>query len=282
MLNEKKRLEKLLESHETQCKLTQTNDQSSQPQQLIRIKKEDINEIIKQSSERKKSENKINKNNLISFRSQLSKDLLSNLHLTQLLQNNQNSLFDESTRVLTPLSASEQSWAQQKQIINEAFSPTSLNSSQSSSSSSSQSVAAVASALMQRPNNLSLKPSIISPEQQSPSKDNNNSNEQNYQNQMQNLMQNIAFAISSQKSYSNTNNNNNISLLMTPTIQMNTPTLLALTPLEQHFFAAAVAAANTPMSHLNPILSHQLNQFNSQQQQQNQESSNQDLLKYIG
>jgi hypothetical protein len=95
MLNEKKQLESLLESHEAQCKFSSSSSSSAesvpqqQQQQLIqRIKKEEINEIIKQSNERKKS-NKLNDK-------------------IQKQSNNSYNIYDETTKVLTPLSLTEQ------------------------------------------------------------------------------------------------------------------------------------------------------------------------------
>jgi len=113
---------------------------------------------------------------------------------------------------------------------------------------------------LQRPNNLSLKHQ--QQQQQSP-KFSNTTSSPNSLALMQNIAYNIFNAASSTTSQHNPIfNSANLNLLMTPTLQLNTPTLYAITPVDSNLYSSSFNNCNTPVIHT------------SQQFMQNQSMSN--------
>jgi hypothetical protein len=94
---------------------------------------------------------------------------------------------------------------------------------------------------LQRPNNLSLK-------HQQQSNLPNSTSSPNSLALMQNIAYNIFNAASSTTSQHNPIfNSTNLNLLMTPTLQLNTPTLYAITPIDSNLYSSSFNNCNTPI-----------------------------------
>jgi len=100
---------------------------------------------------------------------------------------------------------------------------------------------------LQRPNNLSLKHQQQQQQQQSSNFPNSTSSP-NSLALMQNIAYNIFNAASSTTSQHNPIfNSSNLNLLMTPTLQLNTPTLYAITPIDSNLYTSSFNNCNTPV-----------------------------------
>ena len=162
--------------------------------------------------------------------------------------------FDLAKKVLTPTS-NPPNIQQQFHQLNQQQQQSNHNSNQYSpfQAPSSQ----LNNSAIQRPNNLSLKTPSITTSGSSPSSFSSNqliTPSLATTVLMQNLAMNLfGSAVNNQNSQMMSNSANNISLLMTPTLQLNTPTLFALTPLESAF--NSFNNCNTPIMQQTPLLS---------------------------
>jgi hypothetical protein len=332
LLNEKIRLENLLISHEKVCNGNNSNSNSSinnrvlpsqktintnnnnnsnnnlnaqqnaaltqqQQQNLLKIKKEELDEIIKQSNERKNQKLSLNQNyndqqqhhiqhqipklNIQSkFEAALNHSFndknFNLLLLPGAHQQTAHHLAAQTTAIVTPNSANHlETILNHFDLTKKVLTPTSnpmniqqqfhqMNQQQQQSNHNSnnqyspfQPPSQMSNSPIQRPNNLSLKTPSITTSASSPSSFSSN---QLITPSLATtvLMQNLALnlfgsAVNSQNSQMLSNNANNISLLMTPTLQLNTPTLFALTPLESAF--NSFNNCNTPIIQQTPMLS---------------------------
>lgn len=332
MVNEKLRLENLLITHEKVCNggngnrilpsqkgnnSSSSNNNNSninhlnthqnaalaqQQQNLLKIKKEELDEIIKQSNERKNQKLSSNQNYMDQQQQQQHQHQMSmpklniqskfeaalnhsynekNFNLLLLPGAHQQSahhLAAQTTAIVTPNSANHletilNHFDLTKKVLTPTSNPPNIqqqfhqlnqqqqqqqqqsNHNQSNQYSPFQAPSQLNNSTIQRPNNLNLKTPSITTSGSSPSSFSSNqliTPSLATTVLMQNLAMNL-FGCSNQNSQMMSNNANNISLLMTPTLQLNTPTLFALTPLESAF--NSFNNCNTPIIQQTPLLS---------------------------
>jgi hypothetical protein len=274
LIYEKQRLESLLSTHENVCvhskanksfKTTNNNNNTntnnsnqsvqSQPQQptiLLKLKKEELSEFIMKQSQEKNTNGKLNAKSLISQTPDDLKTLNQHLNASTLLTPTSGNQLET---LLSQFELPNKQSNLNSTLLNNSFLNSSANTSSDSSLSSSSSLSSPS--LLQRPNNLNFKSTRSNQSAQS-------TNQQlltpfafiqNFALALNSAVNGQQAAVAAAASAAMTNTtptfNNNFSLLMTPGLQLNTPSaFFALTPLE-----STLNALNTPILQNNSVLS---------------------------